>query len=170
MDSSQEGARGRGVSRAAVDAGVGALTLLIGAAVMYDAWRLGAGWANGTPQPGYFPLRIGAIICVASVSVILRALLAGRAVPEAIFTRWKEFRPVLAVLVPTVAYVAIIQPLGIYTASALLIAAFMRVGGKYGWLKTALVSGGTAIALFWVFEMEFLVPLPKGPVEALFGY
>lgn len=170
MDSSEEAARGYGVSRRAVDAGVGALALLIGAAVMYDSWRLGAGWANGTPQPGYFPLRIGAIICIASVSVIVRALLAGRAAPEAIFTRWEEFRPVLAVLVPTVAYVAITQLLGIYTASALFIAAFMRVAGKYGWLKSLLVGAGTAIALFWIFEMEFLVPLPKGPVEQLFGY
>jgi hypothetical protein len=29
---------------------------------------------------------------------------------------------------------------------------------------------GIAVALFFTFEVWFLVPLPKGPVEALFGY
>jgi len=24
--------------------------------------------------------------------------------------------------------------------------------------------------LFWMFEIQFMVPLPKGPLEALFGY
>jgi putative tricarboxylic transport membrane protein len=24
--------------------------------------------------------------------------------------------------------------------------------------------------LFWMFEFQFLVPLPKGPLESLFGY
>jgi p-aminobenzoyl-glutamate transporter AbgT len=32
------------------------------------------------------------------------------------------------------------------------------------------VSLGVPILLFLMFEVWFLVPLPKGPVEALFGY
>jgi putative tricarboxylic transport membrane protein len=26
------------------------------------------------------------------------------------------------------------------------------------------------VTLFWMFEVQFMVPLPKGPLEALFGY
>ena len=43
----------------------------------------------------------------------------------------------LLVLVPTTVYVLAIQLVGIYVASALFIAAFMRVMDKYSWLKTA---------------------------------
>jgi len=45
----------------------------------------------------------------------------------------------------------------------------MRWLGKFAWWKVAAVSVGTAVALFLVFERWFLVPLPKGPIEALLG-
>jgi hypothetical protein len=55
-------------------------------------------------------------------------------------------------------------------ASAIFIAAFMRFIGKFGWLKSVLVGLGISGTLFWIFEIMFQVPLPKGPLEALFGY
>ena len=61
-------------------------------------------------------------------------------------------------------------PLGIYVPSAIFIAAFMRFLGKYGWLRTALVSLGVMLVFFMMFEIWFQVPLPKGPLEAAFGY
>ena len=76
----------------------------------------------------------------------------------------------LLVLVPTIVYVLAIQLIGIYVASALFIAAFMRVMDKYSWLKTLVISIGVNVTLFWMFEVQFMVPLPKGPLEALFGY
>src|SRR6185503_4833935 len=36
-------------------------------------------------------------------------------------------------------------------------------------LVPAAVSAGTAVALFLIFERWFLVPLPKGPIEAFLG-
>jgi hypothetical protein len=60
--------------------------------------------------------------------------------------------------------------LGIYVASALFIAFFMRHLGKYPWLKIAAVSVGTMFVFFVMFEIWFKVPLPKGPVEAAFGF
>jgi hypothetical protein len=81
---------------------------------------------------------------------------------------------VLTVLIPTVIYVFLIDnpwyPLGIYVPSIIFIAAFMRFLGKYGWIRIALVSIGVMVAFFVAFEIWFQVPLPKGPVEALFGY
>jgi surface polysaccharide O-acyltransferase-like enzyme len=60
--------------------------------------------------------------------------------------------------------------LGIYLASAIFIAFFMRYLGKYGWLKIAAVSFGTMFVFFLMFEVWFKVPLPKGPLEAAFGF
>ena len=48
--------------------------------------------------------------------------------------------------------------------------AFMRVMDKRSWVKVILVSVGVSAALFWLFEIQFMVPLPKGPLEALLGY
>ena len=54
--------------------------------------------------------------------------------------------------------------------SALLIAAFMRWLGHYGWGMVAAVAVGVPVATFLVFEKWFLVPLPKGPIEAYLGF
>ena len=74
------------------------------------------------------------------------------------------------VLVPTALYVLATQFVGIYVASTVFIAAFMRVMDKRSWLKVILVSVGVSAVLFWLFEIQFSVPLPKGPLEALLGY
>ena len=46
----------------------------------------------------------------------------------------------------------------------------MRLLGKTSWLKTVSVSVGVSAVLFWMFEIQFAVPLPKGPLETLLGY
>jgi integral membrane sensor domain MASE1 len=90
------------------------------------------------------------------------------------FVKWGQLRMILIVMVPCVIYVALIvnpvQSLGIYVASALFIAFFMRYLGKYGWAKIAAVSVGTVVVFFLMFEVWFKVPLPKGPLEAAFGF
>jgi hypothetical protein len=159
----------RSTSRAAVDALVASITLLVGAAMMVDSYGIGAGWADGSLQPGYFPFRIGAIICILSVAIAWHALMRERRASGP-FVERRQLRRVLSVLVPTLLYVAAIGWLGIYFASALFIAAFMRLGQKRGWIGTAAVSLGVMAALFILFEIVFLVPLPKGPIEALIGY
>jgi putative tricarboxylic transport membrane protein len=42
--------------------------------------------------------------------------------------------------------------------------------GKYNLPAALGVSLGVPIAMFLMFEIWFLVPLPKGPLEHLLGY
>jgi putative tricarboxylic transport membrane protein len=165
----QGGGHRGGLSHSAMDAIAAVGICLIGVVMMADNYRIGAGWAHDGPESGYFPFRIGIILCVASVVVALKSLF-GRDRKSEIFVSWDRFKPVLLVLLPTAVYVLAIQLVGIYVASTLFIAAFMRVMDKYSWLKTLLVSIGVNAMLFWMFEIQFTVPLPKGPLEAMFGY
>ena len=73
-------------------------------------------------------------------------------------------------LVPTIVYVIVLAFVGIYVASALYIAIFMFWQGKYRVLPTLVISVAVPVAIFLLFEIWFLVPLPKGPVEHLLGY
>jgi hypothetical protein len=146
-----------------------AVIFLIGVVMMIDNYKIGSGWAKDGPQAGYFPFRIGAIICVASV-VVLARMIADKSGRDRMFVTWDRLKLVLVVLVPTAAYVLVIQLAGIYVASAVFIAGFMRIMGRYGWAKAVAVGIATSATLFWLFEIQFLVPLPKGPLEALFGY
>ena len=141
----------------------------IGVVMMVSNYQLGAGWAKDGPESGYFPFRIGIVICLASLVVLGQTLHARKLASKAFVTR-ERFRPVLLVLLPTLLYVAGIEVVGIYVASAVFIAGFMRAMDGYGWIKTIVISVGTSVLLFWLFEVQFLVPLPKGPLEAYFGY
>jgi len=161
--------RASGVRERIVEIAVAVFMFAIGAVIMIDNYHLGAGWAKDGPESGYFPFRIGAIICIASVAVLVQFVTSSKR-RDAVFVTYSQLKPVLLVLVPTLVYVAAIQWLGIYVASAIFIAGFMRAMDKYSWLKTLAVSVGLNALLFWLFEIQFLVPLPKGPLEALFGY
>ncbi len=161
--------RSGGLTHSQVDAIAAVAIFAVGVVMMVDNYRIGAGWVAEGPAAGYFPFRVGAIICIAALTVMLRALF-GKKRNHDIFVSWERFRLVLMVLVPTLVYVLATQFLGIYVASAIFIAGFMRVMDKRNWAKVVLISVGVSAALFWLFEIQFMVPLPKGPLEALFGY
>jgi uncharacterized membrane protein YphA (DoxX/SURF4 family) len=77
---------------------------------------------------------------------------------------------VLAVLVPTLLFVPVTSWLGIYVASFILIAGFMRVIGRIAWWKALVTAIVFSVAMFATFEIAFDVIMPKGPLERLMGY
>ena len=130
--------------------------------------RLGARWAEDGPQAGYFPFYVGLLVCVSALVNFVIAFV-NRKDAEREFVELEKLKLVLAVLVPAAIYVALISWIGIYVASVIFIAFFMRWLGRYAWWKVAVVSIGVMVAFFLIFEVWFLVPLPKGPVENLLG-
>ncbi|HEY9459620.1 MAG TPA: tripartite tricarboxylate transporter TctB family protein [Paralcaligenes sp.] len=173
MESNQENNSANGrfkwATYATADVVVATITLLVGIAMMVDSYRIGSGWSDGNLQPGYFPFRLGIIICIVSLAILAHALW-GKNRNTRLFVQWGQLKRILAVFIPTLVYIFATEVIGIYVASALFIGAFMRLGGKHGWLKIIAVSAGTSVVLFVLFEIVFLVPLPKGPLEAFLGY
>lgn len=159
----------RGVSTKTMEIVVALLTLALGLVVIYDSRRVGAGWAEDGPQAGYFPFYIGLILCIASVWTLWRTVFSGKAA-AGVFVSHKKLRLVLSVFIPAVIYVAATWFIGIYVASAVFIGAFMYWHGRFAWTRIVPVSLSVPVAMFLLFEVWFLVPLPKGPLEALIGY
>lgn len=147
---------------------VAGIIFAFGALVVYDSVRLGNEWGSDGPQAGYFPFYVGLILCVASGITLVRNAISRAGADDAFVTRG-QLKLVLAVLVPTIIYTALIAPLGIYVASIVFMSWFMKVLGKYSWLKVLLISIGLNVVFFAVFEFWFKVPLPKGPLEAALG-
>lgn len=167
MENDNENERSAG-SVKAVEVWVAAIVLLFGALVVYDSFRLGAGWGKSGPQTGYFPFYIGLLICVSSAVNLVLAL-RNRAGGSKSFVSREQLKLVMAVLVPTIVYVGLVRYLGLYLASTLYIAYFMWWLGKYPWVKIVPVSVGVSLAFFLIFETWFRLPLPKGPLEAALG-
>src|ERR1700694_3347693 len=125
------GGEGRAAFRqTSAELAVAALFFLVGAIVVYDSWRLGASWGEDGPQAGYFPFYIGLLVCASALVNVVQALFNRRDRGKA-FCEVPALKLVLSVLVPACIYVALIAWTGIYVASAVFIAFFMRWLGKY---------------------------------------
>ncbi len=161
------GEGGRRVSQRSAELAVAMLLVAVGAVVMWDSRRIGAGWAAEGPQAGYFPFYVGLLILGSSLVTLVRAAVGGA---SGTFVTPTRAKPVLAVLLPSIVYVALIPSLGIYVASALFIAFFMWAVGGYRNRTGPAVAIAVPVLAFLMFEVWFLVPLPKGPLEALLGY
>jgi putative tricarboxylic transport membrane protein len=157
------------VSYRSVDAGVALVFMALSCVVMWDSWGIGAKWASDGPQAGYFPFYIGLIMFIASLGTLVGAIVT-KTPNLNTFVEKGQLMSVLSVLVPTAVFVALIPYLGLYVAGAIFIAFFMVAIGKYNILKAIPVAICVPLALFVLFEIWFLIPLPKGPVENMLGY
>lgn len=149
-----------------------ALALMtVSAIIIYDSIRLGFGWVEGQgPAAGYFPFYIACVLGVASLAILVKAVLGNSDELRESFVSRVAFGRVLTVLLPAIVYVAAIQYLGLYVASGLFILIFMLTIGGESVLRSICVGIGVPVFFFVMFERWFLVPLPKGPLEALLGF
>ncbi|MBL8288761.1 MAG: tripartite tricarboxylate transporter TctB family protein [Rubrivivax sp.] len=171
-DPSPGAAAGRPLARnSTVDLFVAACLAVAGAVVIVEARRLGATWQSDGPGAGYFPFYIGLILAVCGVALFVQALNARKS-DDSVFVDTVQLRQVLSVLGPSVLYVAVTVLLGIYIASALFIALFMIVLGRYAVLKSGVVGVAIGALFFLMFEVWFKVPLYKGLLQplAFLGY
>jgi hypothetical protein len=144
-----------------------AVLMLLGGVVLYDAVRLGIGWGTDGPRSGFFPFWL-ALVMVATCAVILGQA-AWRPSTRPFATR-EQARPVLKVLWPAAAMVILMQVTGLYVAAAVYIAFYMRWIGRHRWVTVAAIAVSIPVVTFVIFETWFLVPMPKGPLEAWLGY
>jgi putative tricarboxylic transport membrane protein len=145
------------------------MLLGLSALLGYDNWRTGIGWDSTGPQAGYFPFYLSLILGLASLHGLAATLLARKEAAETFVTR-AQLRRVMAVFVPTLLFCLATQYLGMYVASFLLIAIFMRMVGKIALWKSLLTAFLFTAIMFVTFDIAFDVIMPKGPLEAAFGY
>jgi hypothetical protein len=160
---------GGAISQKSAEIVTAIIITLFGAVVMWDSNRIGAGWGSDGPESGSFPFYVGLLIVISGIVTAVNAFRAdGKELGD--FVEHEQLRLVMAVLIPSIVYVAFIGFIGIYVASAIFIIAFMMWQGKFSALKSVLVAVPVNVFLFFMFEVWFTIPLPKGPLEAMFGY
>jgi putative tricarboxylic transport membrane protein len=152
-----------------IEIAVSLLLLALAVALGYDNWRTGIAWDSTGPQPGYFPFYLSVILGGASLYGLVTTLVARGAAAETFVSR-AQLRRVMLVFVPTALFCLAVQYLGIYVASFVLIAGFMRLVGKIALWKSLLTAFVFTAIMFVTFDLAFDVIMPKGPLEAAFGY
>ena len=147
------------------------LLLLLSLALLlaWDNRRTGMSWDSTGPQAGYFPFYLSVILGAACLWGLAKEFLTRKKISETFVTR-DQLRRVLQVFVPTLLFCLAMQWLGLYVASFLLIAAFMILVGRIAVWKSLLTAFLFSVIMFVTFQIAFDVIMPKGPLEALFGF
>jgi len=156
------------VSSRVVDVVVSLLLLAFAGLLAFDNWRTGMGWDSTGPQAGYFPFYLSIILGAAAIYGLARELIDWKKAGETFVTA-EQFRRVLQVFVPTLAFCLLTQWLGLYAASFLLVAGFMIWVGRIAPWKSVVTALIFVAVMFVTFDVAFDVIMPKGPLEALFG-
>ncbi len=160
-----------GVATNIIDAIVAVLVLILGGVIIYGSRKLGSEWTTDGPGAGYFPFYIGLILAISALGIFYQAI-AGKNKNTDVFVDRTEFGRVLSVLIPAAVYVGFIQLVGIYVASAVYIALFMIILGKFSPFKSIVLGLIVNTVFFLMFEVWFKVPLFKGALDplAFLGY
>ncbi|MHA3979032.1 tripartite tricarboxylate transporter TctB family protein [Halovulum sp. GXIMD14794] len=82
------------------------------------------------------------------------------------WARGRQGLAVLAVLLGVVVYIVAAEPIGFIPVAGTLLLALMLLG-KVRLLPALVVSVIASVAVYVVFSRFLLVPLPRGPLEAL---
>ena len=155
-----------GIATNIIEAVVAFAIVVMGAITIQGAYALGAGWTSDGPGAGYFPFYIGIVLCVSGLGTMFQALL-GKNKNTDVFVDSDQLKRVLSVFLPALLYVLAVQFLGLYVASAVYIALFMVILGKFSWVKSVMISLTVMTLFFFMFEVWFKVPLFKGQFEPL---
>ncbi|MBN9050805.1 MAG: tripartite tricarboxylate transporter TctB family protein [Rhizobiales bacterium] len=149
-----------------VEIAVAIICLIFGGITIFGSLSAGIGWGAEGPQSGFFPFYIGVIIILSSLINLKNAWALD---PQPLFANWGQLGQVLAVVIPTTVYVLVLPYTGIYVSSIVLITGFMIWLGRYRWHTALIVGVAVPVAIYFMFEKWFLVPLPKGPLEDWLG-
>jgi putative tricarboxylic transport membrane protein len=138
-----------------------------GVLVVWDSLRIGVGWSTDGPRSGFFPFWLAVALLACCTGIVIQAIRRADTKP---FVPRGAIGPVLKVLGPAIAFVVLTEFVGLYVAAALYLGSYMRWIGRHSWPATLVLTLAFPIAAFVVFEIWFLVPMPKGPLEAWLGY
>jgi putative tricarboxylic transport membrane protein len=155
------------LTRHSMEMATAAAIAAFGGAMVAGSLQLSVGWAATGPQSGYFPFRLGLLLCGVSALLFVQAALGARD-GTAFATREQLLRS-LSIFGPTLLLVLAMPWVGCYGATAVYLLYMARAHGGFGWLRASAVALATALALYLVFELWFQVPLAKGPIEAWLG-
>jgi putative tricarboxylic transport membrane protein len=143
------------------------LLLALGVLVIGAALRMGTGWGSDGPESGFVPFWLAIILVLCSAANVAKAV---RRPSAERFCARDQLLCVLKVLLPATAMIALTPFIGLYLAGAIYMAVYMRAIGRHSWALSLALPVGLTVLVFFVFEKWFLVPLPKGPIEAWLGY
>lgn len=154
-----------------VELATAGVLMLLSVYFMWHAVELPIGWNPGSgPGGGAFPfwLSAGMFVCAALIFVKqARAAPAGPATRRTFIHG--EAASMFWVTIVSMLLATLLTPiLGAYIAIPAFLLGYTRYLGRQSWGVAAAIAVGTALFMFFFFEVSLKILLPKGVTEPLF--
>lgn len=136
-------------------------------AVIQQARQVGAGWAEGQPQAGFFPFWLGLLLGLATVVVLGQDIFTAKDQFVAFFHDQTAFVSVIKVSATGAAMLVLTYLVGFYTAAIVYLFIYIRFVGKHRWPAVILMSLLIPIGSYILFERTMDILLPRGIYSVL---
>jgi hypothetical protein len=134
-----------------------ALLLAFSAAFAAGALKYYTWWGDSGPGSAFMPFWLSLAMGALALLLLVRKSREGEWLPSA-----EGLKRVLVVLGVTVAFVVLMQVIGMIVGIAIFLAVLMRYLDRQPWWLTVVVSLAAAGVNWLVFERWLRVPLPQG--------
>ncbi len=155
------------ITRSQMEVATATVTAVAGLLAVVGGLELGVSWSSHGPEPGYFPFWIGLILSFASIWNGVAGALS-KSGSDHVVSR-EQITRVAKFIIPIIVFVGMMIVLGSFVASAVYLIYVSHWQGHLRLMKAVMLGIGFSLALYIVFEVIFLVPLHKGPLEAALG-
>ena len=118
-------------------------------------------WGSGGPGPAFVPFWLGLVMALLALMMLIRSL-KQKNPGGAWLPRGEGLRDMLVVLAVTVAYVALLNVLGMVIGTALYLMVLVRYLGRHRWWVTVSIAVAAAAFNWLVFVRWLRVPMPEG--------
>ena len=137
--------------------------LLLAASVAFSAAALKQyqWWGPGGPGPAFVPFWLGLVMAILATMMLARSL-RSKDRGASWLPRGEGLRDMLVVLGVTVAFVALLNVLGMVLGTAIYLAVLIRYLGKHRWWTTLAIAVAAAAFNWLVFVRWLRVPMPEG--------
>ena len=138
-----------------------ALLLAFAVAFSVGALKYYQWWGAGGPGPAFAPFWLGLVMALLALGLLIRSI--KQADPGAAwFPRGEGLRDMLVVLGATIAFVTLLNVLGMVIGTALYLAVLIWYLGKHRWWVIVAVALAAAFFNWLVFVHWLHVPFPEG--------
>lgn len=150
------------LTQARADAVVAVAFVVISAFVIYEGVKLGPGWGDSGPEPGFFPFALAVLMLIGGVAVLVQEFVRAlqRHGSKPFFEHRDETAELLRVGLPIAAAIATVPVLGLYIMAALYTWLFAWWHGRFRW-HTSVIAGVTLpVVIYLVLREGFRIPMP----------
>jgi len=135
--------------------------LILGVAVCVESWSLKIGTFNN-PGPGFLPFWAGLLLAFFSLISLIKTAAAEKVRGETSVWAGVNVSKLALIILALLLYVALLNTLGFYLCTLLLLIFLFRAAEPYPWRTVLLASVLSLAAVYVVFVLLMDVRLPSG--------